>query len=376
MAETTEGSILIFRTPDNEWGEFTNQYPAPFHYMGNRFETVEQFLYYMRAVFGRSKATAEKILACGGDSSALSKTSKKQRILENNTWETVRPQIMRRGMRQKFLQNPDLRKKLLSTGFRLLVEVPKEGLLEKLLPGSEDWFLDPGKWKNRNQTGRVLMQVRADLRCADRIITANEAYVFPDELFLLQTPLGQMTLKEISTLPGAREAVRAYAETAQQYLPLAFATGDDFINQKKLPLVTMERAIARNTADIELALSRAKARSEAVAAEPEPAEQEAPAQADSAAQDTVSAEPSSDTAESFADTAPEGPSLEFGSPADPAAPAGFDDAADPAAAAAPVTPIESAAAEDPAEELPDDIPVEGFYELLYDLEEMMKLGLL
>jgi hypothetical protein len=30
----------------------------------------------------------------------------------------------------------------------------------------------------------------------------------------------------------------------------------------------------------------------------------------------------------------------------------------------------------PAEDLPDDIPEEGFYALLYDLDEMMKLGII
>ncbi|MDO5132662.1 MAG: NADAR family protein, partial [Eubacteriales bacterium] len=330
MAETAEGNILIFRTPDGEWGEFTNQYVAPFNYMGNRFETVEQFLYYMRAIFGRSQATAEKILACGGDSSALTKTSKKQRILETNTWEAVRPQIMRRGMRQKFLQNPDLRKKLLSTGCRLLVEVPKESLLERLIPGNDDWYLHPGKWKNRNQTGKALMQVRADLRCADRLVGPNEAYVFPDEPFVLRTPLGQMNLREISVLPGAREAVCAYAETAQQYLPLVIATADDFINRKNLPLVTLERAIARNTADVNLALSRAKAREEATITEagaPETtgaaASFETPAE--TAADPTPAENPEAPFEAEDSFEAPGSISLSFGAESDPAAEAAAND---------------------------------------------------
>ena len=198
MAELNGDKIIVFKTPDGEWGEFSNQYQAPFTYIGTRFESVEQFLYYMRALFGRSKATAEKVLECGGDSAALVKISKKQRLLENNSWEEVRQQIMRLGMRQKFLQNPELRKKLLSTGFRLLVEIPKEGLLDRILPPSEEWVRDPAKWKNRNMTGKALMQVRADLRCADRLVGADEAYVFPKAPFILQTPIGKMTLQEIA----------------------------------------------------------------------------------------------------------------------------------------------------------------------------------
>ena len=271
MAELNGDKIIVFKTPDGEWGEFSNQYQAPFTYIGTRFESVEQFLYYMRALFGRSKATAEKVLECGGDSAALVKISKKQRLLENNSWEEVRQQIMRLGMRQKFLQNPELRKKLLSTGFRLLVEIPKEGLLDRILPPSEEWVRDPAKWKNRNMTGKALMQVRADLRCADRLVGADEAYVFPKAPFILQTPIGKMTLQEIAALPGAKESVRAYLDTARQYLELFLATSDNVGNLNRIPLVTMERVIAGNAADIENALNRAKARAAAAAAAvPEP----------------------------------------------------------------------------------------------------------
>ena len=36
--------------------------------------------------------------------------------------------------------------------------------------------------------------------------------------------------------------------------------------------------------------------------------------------------------------------------------------------------IQSLNTDTSGEDLPDDIPAEGFYELLYDLDELMKLG--
>ena len=362
MAETAGDNVLIFKTTEDEWGEFSNQYPAPFDYMGIRFESVEQFLYYMKAVFGRSKATAEKILACGSDSSALSKASKKQRLLESNSWEAVRSQIMRLGMRQKFLQNPELRRKLLSTGFRLIVEIPKEGLLGRIIPANEDWVRDPGKWKGRNQTGKTPMQVRADLRCADRLVGPDEAYVFPKEPFILQTPVGQMSLKEISALPGARESVRTYAEIAQQYQELLLANADDFISRHQIPLVRMEQAIASNEADIRNALNLARARAAVPGntGETNPASETEAEAAAAAKPEDFSAEGSGTDAQDGAE-APFTPSLDFGSA--------------PQEEARPAFPEETQA-EAPGEKLPDDIPAEGFYELLYDLDEMMKLGII
>ena len=386
MAELNGDKIIVFKTPDGEWGEFSNQYQAPFTYIGTRFESVEQFLYYMRALFGRSKATAEKVLECGGDSAALVKISKKQRLLENNSWEEVRQQIMRLGMRQKFLQNPELRKKLLSTGFRLLVEIPKEGLLDRILPPSEEWVRDPAKWKNRNMTGKALMQVRADLRCADRLVGADEAYVFPKAPFILQTPIGKMTLQEIAALPGAKESVRAYLDTARQYLELFLATSDNVGNLNRIPLVTMERVIAGNAADIENALNRAKARAAAAAAAvPEP-DQETAAEAASDSETTaVPEEQAAAPAADEADTGDTNVSTEEDTNAAPAAVLEFG--AEPAAASEePPVPLsmteepsdisQENTVDVPAEDLPDDIPEEGFYALLYDLDEMMKLGII
>lgn len=369
MAETYGENILVFRTADDEWGEFSNQYSSPFTYMGNRFETVEQFLYYMRAVFGRSKATAEKILACGGDSDALSRAGRKQLLLENNRWEEVCPQIMRLGMRQKFLQNPELRKKLLGTGCRLLVENPKDGLLGFIFSAGDDWIRNPAKWKDRNLTGKVLMQVRADLRCADRLVGSDEAYVFPKAPFILQTPIGKMTLQEISALPGTKKSIHAYEETARQYLELFLASPGNVGDLNKIPLIAMERFIAKNNAEVANTLSRAKAVEAAVAKAREEAiaalnaegagEAEAEAAAEKAAEEA--AEKAAEEAAAFAETeAAETPvPLEEQPGTVPAA----EDMAD-------------AESENNDEKFPDDIPAEGFYELLFDLDEMMKLGII
>ena len=81
------------------------------------------------------------------------------------------------------------------------------------------------------------MQVRADLRCADRLVGPDEAYVFPKEPFILQTPVGQMSLKEISALPGARESVRTYAEIAEAVgSPNAYRAVGMAANRNPLPV--------------------------------------------------------------------------------------------------------------------------------------------
>lgn len=195
------------------------------------------------------------------------------------------------------------------------------------------------------------MQVRTDLRCADRLVEADEAYVFPKKPFVLQTPIGQMTLKEISMLPGARESVRAYAETAQQFMELFLANADDFISRNKISLVKMEQAIASNAAEVQEALNRAQSRAAAgnmksAEAEPETGTEE------NTGPDTAGGS-----------EAEAGTDMNMGTEAGSEAESIFDSSSESAQEAA-------------LEKHPDDIPGEGFYELLYDLDEMMKLGII
>ena len=201
------------------------------------------------------------------------------------------------------------------------------------------------------------MQVRADLRCADRLVGSDEAYVFPKAPFILQTPIGKMTLQEISALPGTKKSIHAYEETARQYLELFLASPGNVGDLNKIPLIAMERFIAKNNAEVANTLSRAKAVEAAVAK----AREEAIAALNAEGAGEAEAEAAAEEAAAFAETeAAETPvPLEEQPGTVPAA----EDMAD-------------AESENNDEKFPDDIPAEGFYELLFDLDEMMKLGII
>ena len=147
----------------------------------------------------------------------------------------------------------------------------------------------------------------------------------------------------------------------------------------------MERVIAGNAADIENALNRAKARAAAAAAEVTEPDQETAAEAASDSETTaVPEEQAAAPAADEADTGDTNVSTEEDTNAAPAAVLEFG--AEPAAVSE-ETPVPLSMTEEPsdisqentadvpAEDLPDDIPEEGFYALLYDLDEMMKLGI-
>lgn len=70
-------------------------------------------------------------------------------------WKMVKDDVMRKAVRAKFRQNPELRDKLLATDDARLVEHTP----------SDSYWGDGGDGKGLNRLGEILMQIRTELRC-------------------------------------------------------------------------------------------------------------------------------------------------------------------------------------------------------------------
>jgi N-glycosidase YbiA len=68
-------------------------------------------------------------------------------------WEAVKDEIMMTALRAKFIQHPELRELLLSTGDAELVEHTK----------NDSYWADGGNGSGRNRLGELLMELRAEL---------------------------------------------------------------------------------------------------------------------------------------------------------------------------------------------------------------------
>lgn len=69
-------------------------------------------------------------------------------------WDAVRVDVMRKAVRAKLAQHPEVAATLLSTGDALLVEhSPKD-----------PFWIDGGDGSGQNTFGRLLMELRAELR--------------------------------------------------------------------------------------------------------------------------------------------------------------------------------------------------------------------
>jgi hypothetical protein len=133
---------------------------------GIAFGCAEQFMMYRKAVLFDDHEMAARILRA-------ERPSDQKRLGQNvrgfvpSVWAERRVPIVLEGNRAKFSQNAGLRKKLLATGDSILVEAnPKDFIWGAGLAQADPDILDPSKWQGLNLLGRILMQVRDELRQA------------------------------------------------------------------------------------------------------------------------------------------------------------------------------------------------------------------
>ena len=131
----------------NQHAFLSNFYPAPITFEGLVYPTSEH-LY--QALKTESPSEREFVRSAGtpGESKRRGR-----RVTVRENWNAIKVSIMREIVREKFLQNPELEKRLLDTGDALLVECNSWG----------DVYWGVCRGKGENYLGLVLMNVRLEL---------------------------------------------------------------------------------------------------------------------------------------------------------------------------------------------------------------------
>ena len=162
--ESMENRVIRFCDPDREYGYLSNWYMSDFTYAGRTYHSMEQYMMFQKALTFGDLEIADKIMA-SKDLPEIKKLGRSVAHYNDVLWKTIRVQIMRRGIRAKFQQNPELLYNLLGTGSALMAECAPRDLVWGIGLDIEDArSSDPKEWKGRNQLGRTLMRVREDLR--------------------------------------------------------------------------------------------------------------------------------------------------------------------------------------------------------------------
>jgi len=142
--------VINFYNPSEEYGEFSNFAHYSVWLNKRRWPTTE---HYFQAQKFDSHEYQEMIRYAKTPSLAANLgRSRKQKLRRN--WESIKVNVMREAVRAKFTQHDDLRELLLSTGEAKLVEHT----------ANDAYWGDGGDGSGKNMLGKVLMEIREELR--------------------------------------------------------------------------------------------------------------------------------------------------------------------------------------------------------------------
>ena len=145
-------------------GPFSQWKRARFQIDGVDFNTAEQAMMYGKAMLFGDEGTAQKILATS-DARKQKALGRQVRGSDNAKWGAYKEDIVREANRAKFSQNEGLRRKLFQTGRKLLAEAsPMDAIWGIGLDEETARSVPPDQWPGQNLLGRILTDVREELR--------------------------------------------------------------------------------------------------------------------------------------------------------------------------------------------------------------------
>lgn len=183
---------------------FSNFHPAKFEYKDLIFISNEQFMMYSKAKTFGDEVTAQKIIEINNEPLAqkfitgelsrddivknkelsaqwqniMMQAKKLGRGVKNyneEVWNQKRSKVVLFGARLKFTQNEDLKKILIDTGDKVMVEASKFDLIWSCGLNESDAKNTPSeKWPGHNLLGKVLDKVKSELRVDFDIKNKND----------------------------------------------------------------------------------------------------------------------------------------------------------------------------------------------------------
>ena len=142
--------VINFYHVSDEYGCFSNFAPYPIQVDGKQWQTSE---HYFQAQKFENTEHQEAIRRTTSPMIAARMGRDRKKPLRRD-WESVKVAIMRKAVRAKFTQHEDLRRILLSTSDARIVEHTE----------NDSYWGDGGDGSGKNMLGRILMEIREELR--------------------------------------------------------------------------------------------------------------------------------------------------------------------------------------------------------------------
>jgi len=167
-----ESNIVFFFSKEPENKEFSSFYDTTFKLDDVEYKSAEHALQAIKAKTFGDEENFKKIVKAKSAQSAKS-FGKKVDKFDDKIWDEKKEDVMRQILRAKFSQNPDARKKLLDTADKTIANAdPRDNYWGIGTSATTTIAKNPSKWKGENKLGKLLMELREELRAEDE---ADEA---------------------------------------------------------------------------------------------------------------------------------------------------------------------------------------------------------
>ncbi len=148
-SSSSDEPVRFYSTAD-AFGGFSNFAAYPVKIGKKTWPTTE---HYFQAQKFHDAGHSEKIRKAGSPMMAA-RLGRDRKAPLRKDWEAVKIGVMRQALLAKFTQHAELKELLLSTGNRRLIESTP----------NDDYWGDGGDGSGKNMLGRLLMEVRSQLR--------------------------------------------------------------------------------------------------------------------------------------------------------------------------------------------------------------------
>ena len=170
-------SPLFFHNPEGEDGFISNWFVAPFVADGILCQTVEQAFMLAKARFFGDVAI-ETALRNEKKPKKCKQQGRSMAGFNAKTWNEASKIVIADLIRAKFDQHPELRRKLLATGNRVLAEAPQDPIraIGMLSDDARAW--DPRAWTGDNCLGGALSFERNHIRNSVPFVAVLNIFLF------------------------------------------------------------------------------------------------------------------------------------------------------------------------------------------------------
>ena len=206
-------NMIGFYHEYDEYGCFSNWYPAQFDYAGIHYFNSEQFMMYQKVTMFHRFDLGDQILKTNDPKKCKHIAGQHFSEFNPNIWEKTCRTVVKRGVKAKFLQNKEILSVLLSTGNAILAECSKN---------DDKWGIgidisDPAQfeirdWQGKNYLGVTLMEIRDELR-HEILLNGNKVPEYIDARDAESISVWKMKAGELKRIPQYYKAIHAYSDT-------------------------------------------------------------------------------------------------------------------------------------------------------------------